>query len=94
MKAVWTTPALRHLEQIGDFYAQTSIRAAMSMVERILDRADVAAAFPEIGRLGRVRGTRELIVTGTPFLIAYRATRGRPEIIAVFHGVRKWPETF
>jgi toxin ParE1/3/4 len=41
---------------------------------------------------GRVLGTRELAVSGTPFLIPYRVRGERLELIAEFHGRQKWPE--
>jgi toxin ParE1/3/4 len=46
------------------------------------------------GREGRVVGTRELVVQGTPFIVAYRVGRAEVEILAVMHAGRKWPEEF
>lgn len=48
-------------------------------------------SHPEMGRPGRVVGTRELIVSGTPYIIPYRVRQEQLELIAVFHGRRKWP---
>jgi len=48
---------------------------------------------PEAGRSGRRRGTRELVISGTPFILIYRV-RARParvEILRVLHGKQKWP---
>jgi plasmid stabilization system protein ParE len=28
----------------------------------------------------------------TPFLISYRVSRGRIEILALLHGAREWPD--
>jgi len=39
-----------------------------------------------------VAATRELVVTTTPFIVAYRVVEDRVEILAVFHGARIWPE--
>jgi toxin ParE1/3/4 len=46
-----------------------------------------------IGRQGRVGGTRELVVQGTPYIVVYRV-HDDVEILAVVHGARKWPESF
>jgi toxin ParE1/3/4 len=44
--------------------------------------------------MGRVTGTRELVVPQTPFIIPYRVHQERLEIIRVFHSARQWPEGF
>jgi len=49
---------------------------------------------PYLGRPGRVTGTRELVVTSTPFIVAYQVVDDRIEILAVFHGARIWPDSF
>jgi toxin ParE1/3/4 len=41
-----------------------------------------------------VLGTRELVISGTPFLIAYRIEKKEVRILAVLHTAREWPEEF
>jgi len=94
MKVRWTAPALRDLENIGDFIARDDPSAAGRIVTRIFDQADRLAEYPHIGRPGRVPGTRELIVTGTPYIVPYRVRDAEVELLAIFHGARRWPETF
>lgn len=48
--------------------------------------------FPESGRLGRVEGTRELVVDRTPYIAAYRIAGDTVRILRVLHGAREWPE--
>ncbi|CAK7262210.1 type II toxin-antitoxin system RelE/ParE family toxin [Shinella sp. YE25] len=48
--------------------------------------------FPESGRTGRVAGTRELVVTGTPYLAAYLVSGETVRILRVLHGAQQWPE--
>ena len=60
--------------------------------ERIPRAVDLLQTHLEIGRPGRVLGTRELIVPDTPYIIPYRVRGERLELISVFHGRRKWPE--
>jgi toxin ParE1/3/4 len=55
---------------------------------------DALAEHPAMGRSGRVPGTRELIITGTPYLIPYRVKGKVVEILRVFHGSRRWPSGF
>jgi toxin ParE1/3/4 len=49
------------------------------------------AIHPEIGRPGRIRGTRELVATGTPYIVAYRFVADRLTVLRLLHGARRWP---
>lgn len=91
MRVRWTTPALRDL---GDYIARDAPTASAEIVIRILDQAEMLAIHPHIGRPGRVPEMRELVVTGTPFLVPYRVRGDEVEVLAVFHGARRWPESF
>ncbi len=57
----------------------------------ILTAVEHLAELPNLGRPGRVSGTRELVVPGTPYVIPYRLRSDRLEVIAVFHGRQRWP---
>jgi addiction module RelE/StbE family toxin len=94
MRVVWAAPALRELEAIGDYIARDNPSAAARIVTRILDRVDMLTDQPETGRLGRIAGTRELVVTDTPFVVPYRVRGDRIEVLSVFHGARRWPDSF
>jgi toxin ParE1/3/4 len=85
----WTQPALRDLEDIGDFIARDSAVAAAKMVATILDAAEALATRPHLGRAGRIAGTRELVVAQTPFIVPYRVVGDDIQILAVFHGARR-----
>jgi toxin ParE1/3/4 len=68
-----------------------SRRAIRHVAKRILDSIDLLKSQPDMGRPGRVLGTRELVIPDTPYIIPYRVQRGRLELIAIFHGRQKWP---
>ncbi len=94
MSRRWTKPALRDLEEIGDFIARDNAMAAAKTVATILDQAEALATHPHLGRAGRIAGTRELVVAQTPFVVPYRVVGDDVQILAVFHGARRWPERF
>jgi toxin ParE1/3/4 len=62
------------------------------MVERIQNAVDQLSDFPYLGRSGRIPGTRELVVAGSPFIVPYRVREDVIEILTVFHAARRWPE--
>jgi len=92
MKVVWSRRAIGNLVSLRDYIAEDSPRSANSAAHRILDATELLTTQPHIGRAGRITGTRELVVAGTPYVIPYRVRRGTLELLAVFHGRQKWSE--
>lgn len=68
--------------------------AASQFLERIQQAAAILVRHPMAGRAGRIPGTRELVVPGTPWIVPYRIRRGFVDILGVIHGARKWPDEF
>ena len=94
MKLVWTKAAIRDLDLLAVYLAAGSERASESVEERIREEAKLLCRFPRSGRIGRAQGTRERVVGGTPYILAYRIVSGRVRILRVYHGARKWPKHF
>ena len=92
MKIVWSRRAIGHLTALRDYIAADNPQAAANVAARILDSVDRLASHPHSGRPGRITGTRELVVPGTPYVIPYRVRGDRLDLIAVFHGKQKWPK--
>lgn len=91
MTIVWSARAVRHLSQLRAFIAQDRPNAARETADTILSSVDLLAEHPGLGRPGRLPGTRELVVPGTPYLVPYRVRGDRLEVVAVFHGRQRWP---
>ena len=91
MKIIWSRRALRHLIALRDHIAQDNPSNAAVIARRILDHVDLLATQPQMGRPGRIVGTRELVIPGVPYIIPYRVRGERLELIVVFHGRQKWP---
>jgi toxin ParE1/3/4 len=90
----WTPIATDHMRAVFDYIAQDSEAAADTVIGRIFGAVEMLELYPQIGRLGRVKGTRELVIAGTPYVVAYRTRRAQVDVLAVFHGSRKWPTRF
>jgi toxin ParE1/3/4 len=92
MNVIWSPTALRHLSEVCDYIARENPKAAASTAHRLLAAAELLSRQPHLGRAGRIPGTRELVVAGTPYVIPYRFRQEQLELIAVFHGRQHWPE--
>ena len=75
------------------YIEQDNPDAAVSVAQRIWDVSHQLTVYPGMGKPGRVPGTRELVVSGTPFILPYRVVQDRVEIIRVLHSSRKWLTT-
>ena len=88
----WTRQAITDVDNIYDFIAANNPRAARAVVDRI-DRAITSLTLhPRIGRVGRLPGSRELVVPRTPFIVAYRLRDQAVELLGVIHAARRWPD--
>ncbi len=90
MTIVWSPRAIEHLAHLRSYIARDN--AANRIASTLLDAVERLAQLPDVGRPGRVAGTRELVVPGTRDVIPYRLRGDRLEVIAVFHGRQKWPK--
>jgi addiction module RelE/StbE family toxin len=91
MKLVWARYALDDRSNIFSYIETENPRAAVHVDEKIARAARRLLDFPESGRPGRVAGTRELVVPGTPYIAAYAVTSDRIRLLRVLHGAQTWP---
>jgi toxin ParE1/3/4 len=94
MKIRWLASALGDLQEIAQYIAEDNPAAARRTIRTIREAAQHLTQHPEMGRPGRVEGTRELVISGTPYLMAYRVRSRTVEILCVLHGARRWPGQF
>ncbi|MFT7626022.1 MAG: toxin ParE1/3/4 [Myxococcota bacterium] len=79
------------LESVERWVALDDAAAAIDQVLRVLDAITSLGAYPNLGRVGRVPGTREWAVGGTPDLVNYRVQTNVLWVLRVIHGARHWP---
>jgi toxin ParE1/3/4 len=89
---VWSPRAIEHLAHLRAYIGRDNPKAASRIAGALLDAVERLARLPNLGRPGRVAGTRELVVPGTPYVIPYRLRGDRLEVVAVFHARQKWPK--
>lgn len=92
MKLVWTRFALEDMRQVYEYIAEDNDKAARKTISIIEDSSQILKKYPDIGRTGRCKGTRELIVPRLPYIIAYRIKGSEAHIVSVIHTAMKWPD--
>ena len=93
MRLIWSRQAVEDIAALRAFIESEDPAAARRSVLRIIEAVEtLIPANTQAGRPGRVPGTRELVVTRTPYLVPYRVRAGAIEVLRVFHGARRWPD--
>ena len=94
MVLVWAPRAPQAQQAAIDYIAEDSPVAALNQLSEIERQIDMLLQFPEMGRPGRVKGTRELVISQTPFIVVYRLKlrAKRIELIRFLHGSQQWPK--
>jgi len=90
MKILWTQLALFDLDQAYNYISNTSPNRANDIIDRIEQSVTLLQQFPQMGRPGKIPGTKELVIPQTPFILPYRITETTIEILAVIHGAQQW----
>ena len=94
MRVRWLRTALQNLIAEAEYISQDNPTAAAELVSSITNAVAQLKRYPALGRPGRVSGTRELVVSHTPYIVPYRVRLGVIEIVRVFHSSREWPKEF
>ena len=89
MRIRWNLKADKDLENIEAYISQDSPRAAIKFVLDVITAVEQLRDFPALGRAGRVVGTRELVISGKPYIVPYRIKENAVEILRVFHTSQK-----
>lgn len=92
MRLEWSAFAIEDRDAIFDYIEEDSPRAAVVVDDRIRTQVRQLLQFPETGRPGRIEGTRELVISRTPYIAAYRITGDTVRILRVLHGAQLWPD--
>jgi toxin ParE1/3/4 len=87
----WSNQTSKQLFAAYQFIFKENPPAAAKQTKQILQAVEQLVDFPEMGRPGRISNTRELVVAGTPYVVAYRLKGATVRILALLHGARRWP---
>jgi toxin ParE1/3/4 len=91
VRVEWLPEAERNRESQLAYIAERNPWAAIEIGDAIEAAVARLADYPESARPGRVQGTRELVVTGTPYVVVYRVEPSAVVILRLLHGAQRWP---
>lgn len=92
MRIRYTRRAIHHLAALRRFstnrFGPKTTATTLSSIKTAIDHL---ADHPRRGRPGRIADTRELVIPGLPFIVAYRITKTTIDILAILHAAQRWP---
>ena len=91
MELRWTEAAAADLERIADYLLDHIPERAADLVRQIYNAPSGLLTFPSRGRLGKKKGTRELVLSPLPYLIVYQVKGDVIHIVRILHGAQEWP---
>ncbi|KRA41701.1 type II toxin-antitoxin system RelE/ParE family toxin [Devosia sp. Root635] len=91
MRLEWSEAADADRWDLFSFVELDSPRTAAMLDNRLVAGALRLTEFPYSGRIGRVVDTRELVVTGTPYIAIYITAPDAVVILRVLHAAQAWP---
>ena len=91
MELRWTREAAADLERITDYLFQHVPDRAADLVRAVYDAPALLLEFPDRGRPGKKEGTRELVLSPLPYLVAYAVRSDVIFILRILHGAQQWP---
>lgn len=92
MNISYTPEAEADLTSIHQYLSKYNTEKANEYIARILQSIRFLGSFPLIGRPGRVEGTRELSLSGLPYIVIYHIKNETDvEILAIKHERQRYP---
>jgi toxin ParE1/3/4 len=92
MEITWLARARADVSDLRQYIEQRHPDGAQRVALAIYAAVRRIADAPDLGRPGRVAHTRELVVSRTPFIVAYAVIEDTVVVLAVIHGANEWPD--
>ncbi len=91
MKILLTPTANHDIKYIYSYIVENNdISTAKKVLSSIENMIDHLEKFSELGKVGRVKNTRELTVPKLPFIIIYKLYKTHIAIVSIMHTSKKW----
>lgn len=89
LSLLWKKQARLDLLNIVEHIAQDNPDAAEELANDIEARTEKLREFPEMYKVGRKRGTRELVAHKN-YIVVYRVINSQVEVLRVKHSAQQW----
>ena len=90
VRLIWTRLALEDRRAIREYVASDNPSAAVGLDELLSEKAAHLIDHPDLGRPGRVSGTRELVAHRN-YILIYDVADDLVRVLRVLHAARQWP---
>lgn len=89
----WLPTAINDRDALLDYIAIDSVDAAIEQGDQVDAQVENLLDHPKMGRPGRKRGTRELVINRTSFIAVYKVDEEKEliQILRLLHGAQQWP---
>ncbi len=87
----WTAAAVADLTAIVDYISDDNAAAAQSLKNYIETKVSRLRENPQLYRVGRVEGTREMVVRSN-YIVVYAEDSRLVTMLRVLHAAQLWPE--
>ena len=85
MQVIWTPHAQADLVAIRAYVGEADADAANRLIRTLVNSGSALVDFPDRGRASGLESIRELVVSGTPYLLVYRVVTEEVQILRVWH---------
>lgn len=90
LKLEWSELARQDLLAIIDYISDDNLDAAQRVKNSLERKAEKLLDFPQMGRLGRVEGTRELVAWAN-YILVYQETTSIIKVLRILNAAQQWP---
>jgi toxin ParE1/3/4 len=87
----WTTDAADDLARIVERIREDNPAAAQRVANTIYSGVAALRTFPNRGRIGLVRDTRELVFAPWPYIAVYEIVEDQVLVLRIRHTSQDWP---
>jgi toxin ParE1/3/4 len=96
MRIVWLDQADQDMFNTVEWLKERNPIAAKRITQLIYLQLKQLRQYPQLGRIGKIEGTRELVIHQTRYIAAYSVDLSKNiiEILALIHESQQWPAEF
>jgi len=93
LKVEWIETAIEDMTSLKYYLEQDNATAAKKIVKKITTAVFLLQNTPRMGRDGRTPSTKELVVSGTGYIVMYKIENDKVRVRRVLHHAMQWPDT-